>query len=31
VAHGFSNPWGLDFDDHGQMFITACVIPTSGT
>jgi putative membrane-bound dehydrogenase-like protein len=27
VAHGFSNPWGLDFDDHGQMFITACVIP----
>jgi len=27
VATGFSNPWGLDFDDHGQMFITACVIP----
>jgi len=27
VAHGFSNPWGLDFDDHGQMFATACVIP----
>ena len=27
VAHGFSNPWGLDFDDRGQMFITACVIP----
>jgi putative membrane-bound dehydrogenase-like protein len=27
VAHGFSNPWGLDFDDHGQLFITACVIP----
>jgi putative membrane-bound dehydrogenase-like protein len=27
VAHGFSNPWGIDFDDHGQMFITACVIP----
>lgn len=27
VAHGFSNPWGLDFDDHGQMFVTACVIP----
>ncbi len=27
VAHGFSNPWGLDFDAHGQMFITACVIP----
>ncbi|MBI5691979.1 MAG: PmoA family protein [Verrucomicrobia bacterium] len=27
VAHGFSNPWGLDFDAHGQMFVTACVIP----
>ncbi|MES2693510.1 MAG: PVC-type heme-binding CxxCH protein, partial [Verrucomicrobiota bacterium] len=27
VAHGVSNPWGLDFDDHGQAFITACVIP----
>lgn len=27
VAHGFSNPWGVDFDDHGQMFATACVIP----
>lgn len=27
VAHGFSNPWGVDFDAHGQMFITACVIP----
>ena len=27
VAHGFSNPWGMDFDDHGQIFITACVIP----
>ncbi len=27
VAHGFSNPWGIDFDDHGQIFITACVIP----
>ena len=27
LAHGFSNPWGLDFDDHGEMFITACVIP----
>ncbi|MEZ6127706.1 MAG: DUF6807 family protein [Planctomycetaceae bacterium] len=27
VAHGFSNPWGLDFDANGQMFITACVIP----
>ena len=27
VAHGFSNPWGLDFDDTGQAFISACVIP----
>lgn len=27
VAHGFSNPWGLDFNAHGQQFITACVIP----
>jgi putative membrane-bound dehydrogenase-like protein len=27
LAHGFSNPWGLDFDDVGEMFITACVIP----
>jgi putative membrane-bound dehydrogenase-like protein len=27
VAHGFSNPWGIDFDARGQMFITACVIP----
>lgn len=27
VSHGFSNPWGLDFDDHGQAFVTACVIP----
>ncbi len=26
-AHGTSNPWGVDFDDHGQAFITACVIP----
>jgi putative membrane-bound dehydrogenase-like protein len=26
-AHGTSNPWGLDFDEHGQMFIEACVIP----
>ena len=25
-AHGTSNPWGVDFDDHGQCFITACVI-----
>src|SRR5215217_889412 len=27
VAHGFSNPWGIDFDAQGQIFITACVIP----
>lgn len=27
VAHGFSNPWGIDFDANGQLFITACVIP----
>jgi putative membrane-bound dehydrogenase-like protein len=26
-AHGLSNPWGMDFDKHGQMFATACVIP----
>ncbi len=26
-AHGTSNPWGLDFNDYGHPFITACVIP----
>jgi putative membrane-bound dehydrogenase-like protein len=26
-AWGTSNPWGVDFNDHGQAFITACVIP----
>lgn len=26
-AEGTSNPWGVDFDDHGHAFITACVIP----
>jgi putative heme-binding domain-containing protein len=26
VAHGTTNPWGLDFDDLGQVFITNCVI-----
>ncbi|MFQ5732777.1 MAG: PVC-type heme-binding CxxCH protein, partial [Planctomycetaceae bacterium] len=26
-ARGTSNPWGVDFDEHGQCFITACVIP----
>lgn len=27
VAHGFSNPWGIDHDAKGNLFITACVIP----
>ncbi len=27
VAHGFSNPWGIDYDSKGQMLISACVIP----
>jgi putative membrane-bound dehydrogenase-like protein len=27
VAHGFSNPWGIDYDRKGQLFISACVIP----
>jgi putative membrane-bound dehydrogenase-like protein len=26
-AHGTSNPWGLDFDAHGQAFVECCVIP----
>ena len=26
-AHGTSNPWGVDFDAHGQCLIEACVIP----
>ncbi|WP_460972484.1 PVC-type heme-binding CxxCH protein [Spirosoma migulaei] len=26
-AEGTSNPWGLDFNDYGHAFITACVIP----
>ncbi len=26
-AEGTSNPWGIDFDDDGEAFITACVIP----
>ncbi|MBW3538933.1 MAG: c-type cytochrome [Planctomycetes bacterium] len=26
-AHGTSNPWGVDFNEHGQAFATACVIP----
>ncbi len=26
-AWGTSNPWGLDFNEQGQAFVTACVIP----
>jgi len=26
-AHGTSNPWGVDYDEHGEFFISACVIP----
>jgi putative membrane-bound dehydrogenase-like protein len=26
VATGTTNPWGLDFDEYGEMFITNCVI-----
>ncbi len=26
-AEGSSNPWGVDFNDYGHAFITACVIP----
>ncbi len=26
VANGTTNPWGLDFDDMGEAFITNCVI-----
>lgn len=26
-AQGTSNPWGVDFNDRGQAFATACVIP----
>jgi putative membrane-bound dehydrogenase-like protein len=26
VAHGTTNPWGIAFDDYGQMFIANCVI-----
>ena len=26
VMHGTTNPWGLDYDDNGQFFITNCVI-----
>jgi len=27
VCHGTSNPWGLDFNDVGEAFVEACVIP----
>jgi putative membrane-bound dehydrogenase-like protein len=26
-AEGTSNPWGVDFDQHGQCIVEACVIP----
>ncbi len=26
-AHGTSNPWGIDFDEMGEAFVTVCVIP----
>ncbi len=26
-AEGTSNPWGMDFDQHGQCFLACCVIP----
>ena len=26
-CEGTSNPWGMDFDDHGQIIMEACVIP----
>ncbi len=26
-AEGTSNPWGIDFDQYGQCFIEACVVP----
>ena len=26
-AEGTSNPWGFDFDEHGQLISEACVIP----
>jgi len=27
VAHGFSNPWGIDYNAKGQLVMSACVIP----
>ncbi|MFN7139433.1 MAG: PVC-type heme-binding CxxCH protein, partial [Limisphaerales bacterium] len=26
-AEGTSNPWGIDYDENGQFFVEACVIP----
>ncbi|MEP0429403.1 PVC-type heme-binding CxxCH protein [Rhodopirellula bahusiensis] len=26
-AHGTSNPWGVDFNENGDWFVSACVIP----
>lgn len=26
-AEGTSNPWGIDFNEYGQSFVTVCVIP----
>lgn len=26
-SEGTSNPWGIDFDEHGQAIVEACVIP----
>jgi putative membrane-bound dehydrogenase-like protein len=26
-AYGTSNPWGVDFNDYGQCFLSCCVIP----
>jgi len=26
-AHGTSNPWGVDFNENGDFFVSACVIP----
>jgi len=26
-CEGFTNPWGIDFDDHGQAFVSNCVTP----
>ena len=27
IGHGTSNPWGLDWNEDGEIFIEACVIP----